>query len=231
MHTVAFYSYKGGVGRTLLLANTARFLALAGKKVVALDLDLEAPGLHYKLGAPEVLARARDGALHGAVDQLLAVLSDAGGRSIADFAVAGGSPVEINATADGGVWLGDIFDALKFDSAGQLTQQIFEFPSFDAQPDPSGNLWIAAYFNGVAKYGSAGDFQFRRLPANGNALGLAVVGGLIVSQLLTLYTTPVIYLYLDRLGRWLGSSKRQAPKKPRPVLTVVGAEPAEARRP
>jgi hydrophobe/amphiphile efflux-1 (HAE1) family protein len=34
-------------------------------------------------------------------------------------------------------------------------------------------------------------------------LGIAIVGGLLVSQWLTLYTTPVVYLYLDRLSRWL----------------------------
>jgi len=33
-------------------------------------------------------------------------------------------------------------------------------------------------------------------------LGIAIVGGLIVSQMLTLYTTPVVYLYLDRLSLW-----------------------------
>src|SRR5439155_16075381 len=33
-------------------------------------------------------------------------------------------------------------------------------------------------------------------------LGIAIVGGLIFSQLLTLYTTPVIYVYLDRLRLW-----------------------------
>jgi hydrophobe/amphiphile efflux-1 (HAE1) family protein len=35
-------------------------------------------------------------------------------------------------------------------------------------------------------------------------LGLAIVGGLLLSQTLTLYTTPIIYLYLDRFSRWLG---------------------------
>ena len=33
-------------------------------------------------------------------------------------------------------------------------------------------------------------------------LGYAMVGGLIVSQALTLFTTPVIYLYLDKLSEW-----------------------------
>jgi multidrug efflux pump len=33
-------------------------------------------------------------------------------------------------------------------------------------------------------------------------LGIAIMGGLIISQLLTIYTTPVVYLYLDRLGQW-----------------------------
>jgi len=33
-------------------------------------------------------------------------------------------------------------------------------------------------------------------------LGIAIMGGLIISQLLTIYTTPVVYLYLDRLAQW-----------------------------
>ncbi len=36
-------------------------------------------------------------------------------------------------------------------------------------------------------------------------LGIAIIGGLIFSQLLTLYTTPVVYLYLDRFRLWLHS--------------------------
>jgi formylglycine-generating enzyme required for sulfatase activity len=42
-----FYSYKGGTGRTMLLANVAWILASSGKRVLAVDWDLEAPGLHH----------------------------------------------------------------------------------------------------------------------------------------------------------------------------------------
>ncbi|WP_019884105.1 FxSxx-COOH system tetratricopeptide repeat protein [Streptomyces purpureus] len=43
---VTFYSYKGGTGRTMALANTAWILAANGYRVLAVDWDLEAPGLH-----------------------------------------------------------------------------------------------------------------------------------------------------------------------------------------
>lgn len=51
MRTVTFFSYQGGVGRSLVLANTARYLSLLGQRVVVVDLDLEAPSLHWALGA------------------------------------------------------------------------------------------------------------------------------------------------------------------------------------
>lgn len=43
---ITFYSYKGGCGRTMALANVAWILASSGKKVLAVDWDLESPGLH-----------------------------------------------------------------------------------------------------------------------------------------------------------------------------------------
>lgn len=50
---VAFYGFKGGAGRTMALAHVAMLLAERGLRVGALDFDLEAPGLHVALGAPE----------------------------------------------------------------------------------------------------------------------------------------------------------------------------------
>jgi len=48
MRTITFYSYKGGVGRSLALANMAKRLSEFNKKVCLLDFDLEAPGLSHK---------------------------------------------------------------------------------------------------------------------------------------------------------------------------------------
>jgi len=41
-------------------------------------------------------------------------------------------------------------------------------------------------------------------------LGISIVGGLIVSQMLTLYTTPVVYIYLDRFRVWVGSFRKRS---------------------
>ncbi len=58
-------------------------------------------------------------------------------------------------------------------------------------------------------YGSGADAR--------QPLGLAVVGGLLVSQLLTLYITPVIYLYLDRLQ---GRDRKPAASPDREAVLV-----------
>jgi multidrug efflux pump subunit AcrB len=52
-------------------------------------------------------------------------------------------------------------------------------------------------------------------------LGYAMVGGLALSQVLTLYTTPVVYLYLDRLQTWL-FGKHEVPREE--VLDAKAAE-------
>ena len=43
---VTFYSYKGGTGRSMAVANFAWIVAASGKRVLTIDWDLEAPGLH-----------------------------------------------------------------------------------------------------------------------------------------------------------------------------------------
>jgi HAE1 family hydrophobic/amphiphilic exporter-1 len=54
-------------------------------------------------------------------------------------------------------------------------------------------------------------------------LGYAIVGGLALSQVLTLYTTPVVYIYLDKLQSWLFGEK----KKPEAATGEVEPAPAE----
>jgi multidrug efflux pump subunit AcrB len=59
-------------------------------------------------------------------------------------------------------------------------------------------------------------------------LGYTIVGGLMLSQILTLYTTPVVYLYLDRLGAWFTKRKPQSAEASTPAAadTRLDHEPA-----
>lgn len=74
---VTFYSFQGGTGRTMALANVAWILATAGKRVLIVDWDLEAPGLHRFLepfldaelamrrsGVIDLLREYEDGIVH-----------------------------------------------------------------------------------------------------------------------------------------------------------------------
>ena len=56
-------------------------------------------------------------------------------------------------------------------------------------------------------------------------LGIAIVGGLIVSQMLTLFTTPVIYLYMEQVRLWGEALRERVTGKPvrRPGPDVVSA--------
>jgi len=76
----------------------------------------------------------------------------------------------------------------------------------------------AALLGGVPLMIGAGTGAEIRQP-----LGYSMVGGLIVSQALTLYTTPVIYIYLDRLSTYLAglTSGREVPEKVQPTAAAA----------
>ncbi len=76
---------------------------------------------------------------------------------------------------------------------------------------------MAALFGALPLALGSGDGAELRRP-----LGIAIVGGLLVSQVLTLYTTPVVYLYLDRFRLW---ASRRGARRPRRRVA-----PAEAVR-
>jgi multidrug efflux pump len=77
----------------------------------------------------------------------------------------------------------------------------------------------AALFGALPLAIGLGDGSELRRP-----LGIAIVGGLILSQLLTLYTTPVVYLYLDRFGLWLRDRRDQARRHNVPRSPLVPGE-------
>jgi HAE1 family hydrophobic/amphiphilic exporter-1 len=61
-------------------------------------------------------------------------------------------------------------------------------------------------------YGAGGDAR--------QSLGLVVVGGLIFSQMVTLFLTPVVYTYMAALQSWMRDRKKTRPAARRPVATV-----------
>lgn len=77
MKTIVFHSYKGGVGRTLTVANFVYALAALGKRVVAIDFDLEAPGLAYKFNLENQV-------LQGYVDYLQTRINEEDKRTSTD---------------------------------------------------------------------------------------------------------------------------------------------------
>jgi len=84
---------------------------------------------------------------------------------------------------------------------------------------------MAAMLGGVPLMLGTGTGSELRQP-----LGYAIVGGLLVSQALTLFTTPVIYIYLDELSDWLSGWRKSAPKQtPQPGAAVQAAPFTETR--
>src|SRR5262245_60254027 len=67
---VAFYSFKGGVGRSLVLANVGWLLAANQQRVLVVDWDLEAPGLEefFRACVPQGLVRQIPGVIDLLVD-------------------------------------------------------------------------------------------------------------------------------------------------------------------
>ena len=65
---------------------------------------------------------------------------------------------------------------------------------------------MAAMFGGIPIAIGGGNGSELRRP-----LGIAIVGGLMMSQMLTLYTTPVVYLYMDRFRAWASGGKALRP--------------------
>jgi cellulose biosynthesis protein BcsQ len=93
MYVTTFYSYKGGVGRTMALVNVAVLLAQAGKRVLIVDFDLEAPGL------PSFSHFRNAGRQPGIIDYVCAYRETGKSPRVGDFIVKCDEEEEL------GIWL------------------------------------------------------------------------------------------------------------------------------
>lgn len=87
---VTFYSFKGGVGRTMALANVATLLACRGLRVLVVDFDLDAPGLGRYLPPPKSLS----GELTSGVVEFFSSLRDSFDARFADDEAYSAEPTE-----------------------------------------------------------------------------------------------------------------------------------------
>jgi MinD-like ATPase involved in chromosome partitioning or flagellar assembly len=95
MHIVTFYSFKGGVGRTMALTNVAYELARSGKRVLIVDFDLEAPGLDTIQASPT------RGSTPGIVDFVHAYMESGEAPDVRDFIY----PVNEKSAFTGKLWV------------------------------------------------------------------------------------------------------------------------------
>ena len=95
MYTVTFYSFKGGVGRSMAMMNVAMELVAAGRKVLVVDFDLEAPGLEtFNLPQPKKSPK-------GIVDFVVDYQENRKAPQVKDYIFK--SPIKID--GDGQLWL------------------------------------------------------------------------------------------------------------------------------
>lgn len=228
METFTFYSYKGGTGRTLLVANTARYLADLGKRVVALDFDLEAPGLHYKLRTERTAGRTGEvPPERGVVDYLLA--ASAGGTEafpLSQYLVR----VPLPRTTTGELYLMPAGSAPSGDYWRSLTS--LTRGDFFANPDGSG---IAACLDLKARIESEIEADFLLIDSR---TGITEMAGLAT----TLLADRVVCLMIDNpeslagtraVMRSFGQAPRlggQGPIGLLPVLSRASRDDDETKR-
>jgi multidrug efflux pump len=98
--------------------------------------------------------------------------------------------------------------AIQREREGGMTSRDAIFEAATLRFRPIMMTTMAALFGALPLAFGAGDGAEISRP-----LGIAIVGGLLVSQVLTLYTTPVVYLYLDRWSLW--TKRRRAARRTR----------------
>ncbi len=129
---VTFYSYKGGVGRSMAMANVADIMARRGARVLMIDFDLEAPGLEQYFKIPQANARRHPG-LVDLLTGFKSAMSVGGGNSSSDaFRDVGRFILPVYERLPGGGRL-DLLPAGSREDPGQLDRYSLAVRTFDWQ--------------------------------------------------------------------------------------------------